>query len=229
MSDAASENHVSVVRYLLHHGANILDQNKFQRTAFEEAASLGHVNVVEAMIVDGQLDLASEHGRRALNMAAAENHQSTVQVLLRYGVRVNPPAEATNQDSALMYAATQGATNIVRMLLDHNANINSVDGKGDTPLMNAVTNNKIPVVKILLENGAHVMNQDKDGDTALMLAASLRYNQVIALLIQYGGLSQLHVRNHSGQTALMMAEEWGNDDTAALLRSAAETGADEPL
>ena len=96
---------------------------------------------------------------------------------------------------------------MVRLLLDHDADINGVNGRGQTPLMSAATNNQDEIVKMLLEHGAQVMKQDEDGDTALMRAAVLEHKAVIKLLIQYGGLAQLAIQNNRGQTAFMMTED----------------------
>ena len=98
---AASANHETVVQRLLHHGANILDRNTDERNAFEQAASLGHVKVIETMIQDGQIHLQSELGQAALKEAVTEGQETMVKVLLNHGVRVNAP-EDEDEETALI-------------------------------------------------------------------------------------------------------------------------------
>ena len=56
----------------------------------------------------------------------------------------------------LMIAAASGSSQLVKLLLEMNVNIDEIDFNGDTALMHAVSSNKRDVVLSLLESGARI-------------------------------------------------------------------------
>ena len=61
--------------------------------------------------------------------------------------------EDKNKHTALSEAACGGHANVCKLLLDHGANVNSVNVQGRTPLFRAAFMDKRECVKLLLENG----------------------------------------------------------------------------
>ena len=61
---------------------------------------------------------------------------------------------------------------MVRWLLDHGADGNSVDDAGVTPLMTAASSAEAGLVELLLSQGADVAAQCKAGGAALHLAVA---------------------------------------------------------
>lgn len=75
--------------------------------------------------------------------------------------------------TALMVAAynIQGKPEVVRMLLEHDANVNAKDNGGETALMMAVQNKNMEVVNLLLAHRANATLMDnKHSHTALEYA-----------------------------------------------------------
>ena len=75
--------------------------------------------------------------------------------------------------TALMEAADEGHVEVVRLLLESGADINTQEdyGNGATALMEAAGNGHVEVVRLLLENGADTNTQNNSGRTVLMYAA----------------------------------------------------------
>ena len=71
-----------------------------------------------------------------------------------------------------MEAASGGYSDIVKLLIDHGANVNAKSSVGNTALTYACCGGYEDVVKILLEAGADVEHQNENGHTPLMEAAS---------------------------------------------------------
>jgi ankyrin repeat protein len=78
---------------------------------------------------------------------------------------------------------------MVKLLIDHGADVNQKNFRGATPLMGAAVGTDPAVVKYLIEKGADVNARDPDGHTALMYAESERSvihaeerNEIIQLL-----------------------------------------------
>lgn len=64
-------------------------------------------------------------------------------------------------------AVERGYVEVVRLLLDHGADVQTSDDFGSTPLHIASSVGKIQTVQLLLENDVNVHTLDKDGRTAL--------------------------------------------------------------
>ena len=86
------------------------------------------------------------------------------------------------RQAPLHLAAGAGRDGVVRMLLDHGAPVNIVDGRGETALHTAGANGHVPVVLLLLEHGAGVLSDPK-GQTALHRAAHRGHAEAISVML----------------------------------------------
>ena len=89
--------------------------------------------------------------------------------LLDAGVSVDA-ADPEGGITALHGAAGKGHVDIVRMLLDANANVNKPRKDGTTALHYAAAGGHLDVVKLLLQRGAQALHCRNDGKTATDLA-----------------------------------------------------------
>lgn len=62
-------------------------------------------------------------------------------------------------NTALHFAAENGAEDIVRLLVDKGADLNAVNDEGDTPLHKATVSNYAEVIALLIEGHADVNAQ----------------------------------------------------------------------
>lgn len=94
-------------------------------------------------------------GRTPLARACAGGDLEKVKSLLESpppGLDPNRPDHSGN--TALQIAALAGFTEIVKMLLDHGCEVNTINGLGDTPLEDAMDNGHEDVVRLLTDAGA---------------------------------------------------------------------------
>lgn len=128
-------------------------------------ATLGERQVVEPS-PDKRLHDAVEHGDLAEAQAA-----------LAEGANV---ASEYHGQTPLETASKRGQVRMVRLLLDHGADVNSIQVDGKTPLMLAAKSvmashyggSYAEVVELLLEKGSNVHVRDEDGNTALHWAVA---------------------------------------------------------
>lgn len=114
--------------------------------------------------------------------AAANGNIETVTRMIHQGIDVNIVCQESytkNDDrTALIAAIVNGHIEIVRLLLEHNANVNYFDSRyAKSPLMWAIWSknetNKEAIIKLLLDAGADVNAvQSKNYWTALMMAVN---------------------------------------------------------
>lgn len=118
----------------------------------------------------------------------------SVRTLLEAGANANPPG-----DSYLSLATARGDARVLQMLLEAGADVNAVDGNGDTALLHAARAKNPESLQILLAAGAQVNLTNKKGETALMRAAFVGNVPHVAALLAAGADKTL--RNADGLTA----------------------------
>ncbi len=127
---------------------------------------------------------------QALLEAVKANSAQEVVSLLGRGANVNYVSNVDvnypgNGVTALILAATKGNIDIVKMLIEADANVNYANTNGDTALMKAAGGGYIGTVRILIEHGANVNHANNNGDTALIWAAPGSI-EIVGLLIAAG-------------------------------------------
>ena len=127
------------------------------------------------------------------------------------------------QWSPLERATHYGYTNIVKLLLEHGANINLQDNDGETALMVASVRAQVNIAKMLLERGAQVDLQNKNGWCALMWPCREGHVESARVLLEYGATVDL--RNKSGNSSLIVACKWGKVRTPQTTKLLLENGA----
>ena len=131
------------------------------------------------------------------------------------GVNVNSADE--EQRTALLFAAFNGHTLVVKLLLDSGALLSQRDGVGRTALMFAATGDNAEAVELLLEAGAEVNAVDTgEGFTALMHAAAEGHANVVKVLLKHNADPAL--RDKDGDSARDFATRNRHDDVGARRR-----------
>jgi ankyrin repeat protein len=106
------------------------------------------------------------------------------------------------------------AYDIVKLLLEHGADVNTATPQGFTALMIASENGRLDIVRLLLDANPAVNVQDQFGLTALMRAAKAGHREVVRLLLEKG--ADPNVKTSKGMTALDYAERSGQERLDAL-------------
>ncbi len=133
--------------------------------------------------------------------------------LLAKGAKINARA---GEFTPLMAAAQAGQTEVVAFLLKNNANVNAKHAPGSlTALMYA---KNYACVKALLRAGSNANDANVDGETVLLHWLGRKDKEatkVSRLLISKG--ADVNAATITNETALMVAVEAGNSNTARLL------------
>ncbi len=82
-----------------------------------------------------------------------------------------------------MLASGNGHTNVVKMLLENNAQVDLQDNKGWTPLMLASQGNHFEVVKMLLKSKANMHMVNNQGASAIDIARHCNHLEMITLFL----------------------------------------------
>ena len=117
--------------------------------------------------------------------------------------------------TALIIAAENGYTEIVKCLLDKGAEPNLKTKFNYTALMLAASHGHTEIVKILVDNDAYLDLIEKDNCTALMLAALYGHTEIVKFLLDKGAEPNLISGNN--WTALIVAAKCGYTEIVKLL------------
>ena len=124
-------------------------------------------------------------GARPMQLAARNNHIAIVRLLLDRGASPNCLIDGRvgggSQESALISAAKNGNTEIMEVLIAHDALLDLPDINDQTALIWAVACDQVEAVKLLLSAGADPTFADKLGQTASDVAQDKGNKKMIAL------------------------------------------------
>ncbi|OBS26250.1 hypothetical protein FPOA_00190 [Fusarium poae] len=130
----------------------------------------------------------------ALALASADGQVSAVNALLEHGASVETEIP-TIGGTALHLATRWGGFEVVRLLVEKEADINQADKYGSTPLHLASRFDKLDVVNYLLDMGAQINVKDKEENTPFLHACAGGVLEIAKLLWARGSPSQLYERN----------------------------------
>jgi hypothetical protein len=155
--------------------------------------------------------------------AAMDDDLDAVRTILLTRPNVNARDKGT-QHTALDQAVLNGNREMVQMLLQAKADVNSRDSDGETALMMIDDDTIIDIVWDLINHGAKVNLRDSDGDSALIAVAEFDNVEALKALLDAG--AKVNVANNEGQTALMIAAENGKlHNVRALILAGADVNA----
>jgi hypothetical protein len=121
-----------------------------------------------------------------------------IKILIDAGADVN----CTNQKfSVLEYIRGMNDSNVIKLLLENEADVNYVNSFGGALLHTHINN--VEVVNLLLSKGANINVKNQRGETPLFLAADYKYIEVVKLLLDKG--VDINQVSHDGQTAYQVA------------------------
>lgn len=165
---------------------------------------------------------ASDKAASELVTAARSGDVAAVRKQLDAGAKIDAP-ESSNGRAALHFAAKEGRTEVVALLLERNADLRVTDNIGKAPLFLAGEAGRTEVVKQLLEaaasRGVDIVNaSDKGGRTPLMWTAGMGNPDSVALLIAAG--ARVDAVDKNGLTPLLWAAGTGDARSVKLLLDA---------
>ncbi|XP_023224750.1 ankyrin-1-like [Centruroides sculpturatus] len=221
---AAMRGNVMAAKELLQNPTiNIRVTDKQDMMPLHLAANYGNYKIVELLIEAGSPILVyDEQFQTPLHKAAAEGYSDIVELLLKVAkeesldIMKEIIAEKDEDDnSALHLAVEKGHFNVTKILLEHDADVNSSGEFRMYPLHLASTIGSLGIVKLLIEYNAQVNCLNYQQETPLHRAASFNHKDIIDYLIKHGALIECRCINHF--TPLLLAAKEGHIDAIKIL------------
>jgi ankyrin repeat protein len=169
-----------------------------------------------------QLVSARTNGATPLVLSCRNGHKDVVEYLVeRCSADVEQPGSVTFDGETiegappLWCAAAAGHTQIVKLLCDRGASVNSVTKTNSTPLRAACFDGHYEIVKYLVEHGADIEVANRHGHTCLMIACYKGHLKIAKYLID--AKSDVNRKSVKGNTALHDCAESGSLEIMMLL------------
>jgi len=133
--------------------------------------------------------------------------------LIEKGANIN--AMNKNNNTPLIVASKKGNLDIVKILIENEADKELKDKGDNTPLILASLNGHLDIVKFLVENGSLVNAVNKNNNTTLIFSTRNGYFEIVEFLIANGG--DIENKDNRGNTSLIWASKNGYLDIVELL------------
>ena len=189
-------------------GSDLFDLIRYLSAESRKAA-------LETKIKDGD-DFATP-----LIIAARDGKLDFVKVLLRYEANIEArgtikiDGEVIEGCTALWIAAAKGHFDVVRLLIEQNAEVDGRTSSNSTPLRATAFDGHLDIVRCLVENGADVNARTNFNSTPLMLTCYKGHLDVASYLVKHGANINLH--DNKGSSCLHRASEGGHVQLACEL------------
>ncbi|WP_144149937.1 ankyrin repeat domain-containing protein [Brachyspira hyodysenteriae] len=221
-----------MVKILLEHNADVNLSDNRKETPLMYAVYESNVKMVELLLkYNPDLTLKNKYGETALDMAYNQNHykekigklildasskeikflyaviENKIHDVLQYiseVVDINNTIYGTDGFNALLLASRNHYKEIIKILLEHNADVNFKSCSNNTALEYISNNdNNFDIALEFIKRGADVNAIDNDGITPLMYAASYNAEKILNLLIENN--ADINIQSKSGFNALILA------------------------
>ncbi len=168
---ATKRNDSSTILTLLLRGFDANTQDAKGDTPLLIAAREPSPKVIDVLLLAPGLkpDVRNNMGETPLMLAALTGNAGLARRLVALDADVNKTGW-----TPLHYAATNGHTDIMNLLLDRHAYIDAESPNGSTPLMMAAMYGSPEAVKLLVEAGADTQLKNEQGMTALDFALTAK-------------------------------------------------------
>lgn len=184
---AAGRGHIELIKFLINQGADFRRSDSSGLTPLHAATWSGNLSVVQLLLDHGaDVSTKTESGVSPLWTASFRGDLDLVSLLVSKEETLNILDYPAYTYTPLNIALSQGHLEIVKVLLNNNADVQTMTKVGWTPLHLASRKGDLEIVKILIDKGAEINSTDRRGWTPLDLASSRGHVSIVKLLLEEG-------------------------------------------
>ncbi|XP_063155461.1 transient receptor potential cation channel subfamily A member 1 [Candoia aspera] len=208
---ACYKDNPEALKLLIENGGEICKANSMGCMPVHAAACSGAKLCLEIIIKRGEelgyspeshINFTNNGKSSPLHLAVQSRDLEMIKMCIEYGAQID--LKQNDKCTALHFAATQGATEILKLMMSSYAGdepiINAADGNKETLLHRAALFDHYELAEYLISKGANINNVDNEGRTPLLLATSCASWKIVNLLVSKG--ANLEIKDHLGRNFL---------------------------
>jgi len=202
---------IKLIKLLGNNGADLNEKDEFGESLLFHAIMFNDVELVKVLLTAADTKNVLFTVFSSYKSKTPLNNQQINELRDSAIIDVNEKSKHTdgefqNGNTLLMYAIKKGHSEIVKLLLDHGANIEAKNEEGNTTLGFAASMYKDDpqIIKMLLDYGADINARNNEGATPLINAVKNHNFKSAIFLIDKG--ADTFIKNNEGETILSLAE-----------------------
>ncbi|XP_071138004.1 transient receptor potential cation channel subfamily A member 1 homolog isoform X4 [Mytilus edulis] len=219
---AAQYNHKDIVEFFLRQPKPPIEyRDKDGFSPLLIAATYGHAETIHQLLRKGaDYEAVEKNDKTAVYLACEEDKPEALSALLKYKAVRNMINTGDRFDyDPLHIAAMKGFLQVLKILIENSADVDSKNEEEQTPLHLAADNGRTNCVReLLIADHSAANDEDENSNTPLHLAALSGHSKVANLLLTNG--ADVSARNGSMWTPLDCAAAKGWVKTAKVLLEA---------
>ncbi|CAG7985687.1 unnamed protein product [Penicillium nalgiovense] len=226
LNRAAAGGSTEVIQILLENGADINTEDDDNRSVVFHAASENRYTTLPALSTSTMIrnfHRADWYGQTPLHVAASRDYLESAIALLKVdGVQLE--TKDYEGCTALSLAVRYGSTEVIQLLLEHGADINTKDNIGRGVVLYAALENRYTDLTGLFTSSKirNIHQPDRYGRTPLHVAATLGHLESVYTLLESEGVD-CEAQDEFGRTALSDAIMRQKFDVVKILETFSET------
>ncbi|KAK1656769.1 ankyrin repeat-containing domain protein [Colletotrichum godetiae] len=143
---------ISLVNELKSNPNAVFEKDAKGRTVLDWATARAQLDVMRLLIGSSNVDSMDRSGRTTVLHAVDSHNHAALEMVLKAGANPNPKIpEGWHRSSPLTSASFGGLTEMVDLLLEHGATINTRNPEGRAALHTAIIRNKHEILRIFVE------------------------------------------------------------------------------
>ncbi|XP_015672649.1 transient receptor potential cation channel subfamily A member 1 [Protobothrops mucrosquamatus] len=208
---ACYKDNPDALKLLIEKGGDICKVNNMGCMPVHAAAFSGSKLCLEMIIKRGEqlgyspknhINFINNEKSSPLHLAVQSRDVEMIKMCIEFGAQID--LKQGDNCTALHFAAIQGATEIIELLMSaytgEECLINAYDGNKETLLHRAALFDHDEMTEYLISKGANIDSVDIEGRTPLLLATSRASWKIVNLLIAKG--ANIELKDHLGRTFL---------------------------
>ncbi|CCE62194.1 hypothetical protein TPHA_0C00370 [Tetrapisispora phaffii CBS 4417] len=192
---ACVNNRFAISQYLIKKGADVNKKaGKLNATPLHWAASYGYVHIVDCLLKHGaDPTIVDDQGFNLLHLSINSSNIMLVIYVLYFVVDkgiIEVDCQDPNGRTPLLWAAYQGDSLSIKMLLSFGASTKIVDNTGFTPLHWGVVKGQPHVLKYLIKDGADFFAKTNDGKDCFAIAEEMNTTYFLREALDHCGFTK---------------------------------------
>ncbi|KAI2636349.1 ankyrin repeat-containing domain protein [Hypomontagnella submonticulosa] len=210
----------AIAEYLLQHGADVNCQGLDGALPIHIAVTRNDVEMLRILLEQSEIELDRLDKGKSTGLVLAIKSEEMTRMLLEKGA--NPNIRPDGEDPVVMHAVWGDHTEVVRLLIQHGAQIDPPDElRNDStwePMENAVVWGRSDIVRVLADGGADVNRKFGDGRTLVHKGLD---KDAIGALLEFR--PKLDVKGNDGDAPLHeITDETPLENIKLLVRAGVE-------